>query len=189
MRSLRLHPAEPQSDAPRSGPLPLGRHLIDAGVITTADLMFALDMQKYVDSPLGEILIAEGLAQRDDVMRALARQHRAPLIDLQFAPPSLALHSEMHADLCLKYSAVPWLTLNDTLWIATSRPHLFAGLARQVSALGLNVLPVIADEGDVKDQITRLYGKELAQRAATRVPLEASCRGWDITSTRRKAWA
>jgi hypothetical protein len=63
MSNLRLHLPAPRSAAARVGPaMPLGRHLVESGIISSRDLLHGLDLQRRIDSPLGEILIAEGLA-------------------------------------------------------------------------------------------------------------------------------
>ncbi|KIN61523.1 Glycosyl transferase [Sulfitobacter noctilucae] len=169
--------------------MPIGRHLVAAGAISTSDLMHALDLQRHVDAPLGEILIAEGLASRSDVMNALALQHHAQLVDLDDDPPPINLTRRLPSGLCLEYRAVPWMDMAGTLLVATSRPHQFDDLRRALGVKAHHMIPVIADELQIKQQISRLYGAELAQRAATRVPAAISCRTWDIAGKGRIIWA
>ncbi|MEM6941980.1 MAG: glycosyltransferase family 2 protein [Pseudomonadota bacterium] len=185
MSDRHLHLTDPEIAQRTNPPRPLGRYLIEAGVISTQDLLHALDLQRYVDAPLGEILIAEGLVASQDVMQALARQHRTRLVDLQEAPPQLELATRLPAPLCLAFTVVPWSSLGDTLLVATSRPHLFDDMTKALGPSGQTILPVIADEHDIQAQITRLYGRELAHRAATRVPAISSCRTWDIETRKR----
>lgn len=189
MSNLRLHLADPQVARRTSPPRPLGRHLIDAGVISASDLIHALDLQERVDAPLGEILISEGLAERQHVMAALSKQHNAQLVDLEADPPKVDLAPSLPASLCLQYRAVPWLDVAGTLLVATSRPHQFDALRKALGAQVQTILPVIADEHQVQSQITRLYGAELAHRAATRVPAAVSCRTWNIVGNTRVSWA
>ena len=70
MSNLRLALTDPQIADPVTQRLPLGQHLMAAGVIGDRDLIHALDLQRHVDAPLGEVLVAEGLATRDDVLQA-----------------------------------------------------------------------------------------------------------------------
>ena len=71
MSNLRLHWPDAKAALPALTPAPLGRHLVDAGVIAGRDLVHALELQAHVDAPLGEILISEGLASRADVLKRL----------------------------------------------------------------------------------------------------------------------
>ena len=185
MSNLRLHLSDPQIARRASPPRPLGRHLIDAGVITAPDLIHALNLQRHVDAPLGEVLIAEGLARRSDVMQALSLQHHAQLVDLEKDPPTLSLASRLPVAVCLAFRAVPWVDMAGTLIVATSRPHLFEKLRIALGPQAQTILPAIADEHDIQTQITRLYGTHLAQRAATRVPANLSCRTWNVAGKTR----
>lgn len=189
MSNLRLHLSEPRIARRVKPKMPLGRHLVEAGAIQSNDLVHALDMQRHVDAPLGEILIAEGLAGREDVMIALSEQYHAQLVDLERDPPQDGLADRLPVSLCLQYRAVPWLDMAGTLLVATSRPHEFDALRTALGARVQTILPVIAEEQQIKDQISNLYGAELAHKAATRVPAAVSCRTWDTSSTVRGLWA
>ncbi len=189
MSKLRLHLPDPQIARRVDPPRPLGRHLIEAGIINSIDLLHALELQRHVDAPLGEILIAEGLVDRRDVMEALAKQHNSQLVDLRDDPPQDGLAWRLPVNLCLRYSAVPWFDMGGTLLVATSRPDQFANLRIALGDLAPAILPVIADEQQVQDRITSTYGGALAQNAATRVPASISCRTWNITGNTRNIWA
>ena len=51
------------------------------------------------------------------------------------------------------------------------------------------MLPVLVDDRQILTHISTLYGAELAQKAAKRVPAAQSCRGWDPEATGRKKMA
>lgn len=189
MSKLRLLLSEPRNASPFKRRMPLGQHLVEAGAVSSQDLLHALDLQRRVDAPLGEILVAEGLVDREDIMLALSHQHQAQIVDLTFDPPEPTLAARVPADLCLSYRAVPWMDVGGMLLIATSRPELFPALRASLGRTGDLALPVIADQQQIQDQITRLYGGTLARRAATRVPERISCRTWDIESKSRSYWA
>ncbi len=189
MSNLRLLLSDPQI-APRTTPrMPLGRYLIKAGVISGKDLVHALDLQRHVDAPLGEILIAEGLADRHHVLDALGHQYAAQRVDLRRDPARATLSHHLPVGLCLKFRAVVWAELGGALLIATSRPHEFETLRLALGDRVPSILPVIADEQQIQEEISRLYGVELAQKAANRVPAAISCRTWNITGRSRSIWA
>lgn len=58
---------------------PLGRLLVEKGVISAAELDAALDEQERTGQLLGELLVALGIASRPAVVDALAEQAGSPL--------------------------------------------------------------------------------------------------------------
>ncbi len=189
MSNQRLTLLEPRIAVPAAPYRPLGRCLVEQGVISQADLVHALDLQCHIDAPLGEIMVSEGLASRSDLLRALASQYNAEPVDLEANPPQPELAFCLPAALCLKYNAVPWLKIGGAVLVATSRPDKFASLQACMGPDGMKLLPVIAEDVLVRQHISRLYGRALAQQAATRVPVNDSCRSWNINPARRLTWA
>ncbi|MFK7837476.1 MAG: glycosyltransferase [Sulfitobacter sp.] len=189
MNTQRLHLSVPRAARRADAPVPLGRYLVDAGVIGNDDLVHALELQRHVDAPLGEILISEGLARREDVLVALSDQHFAQLVDLDTDPSHPVLASRLPVSLCLQYRAVPWMEIGGALLVATSRPDQFEALRTALGDRVQTILPVIADDAQIKDQITQLYGSQLAHNAARRVPAAISCRSWGISARTYKGIA
>ena len=189
MSNLRLALTDPQIADPVTQRLPLGQHLMAAGVIGDRDLVHALDLQRHVDAPLGEVLVAEGLATRDDVLLALSRQSAAQLANLDEQPPTFLMAHHLPASICLQFQVVPWISLNDIVLVATSDPGNFDRLRLCMGDAGKRMFPAIAAPAQIKQHINRLYGAELAQKAASKVPAAESCRMWEITGPRRRNWA
>ena len=160
--------------------------MVNAGLITQGDLVHALDLQRHIDAPLGEILIAEGLASATDILQMVSRQHNIPVADLTADPPDPSLSAMLPSALCLKYRCVPWLRIGDVLLVGTQHPDEFNRLCACLGERGRRLLPVLVEEKQIRKHITALYGDELAQKAATRVPAIESCRSWDPTSPLRK---
>ncbi len=169
---------QPVLTPPMKDPRLLGRILMDMGVLSRDALDTALDQQRRVDAPLGDILVAEGTVSRADVQMALSRQHGLALADLTGNPPEDSLASLLSPDLCLRYAAVPWMYIGAILLIATANPDQFDALKAERDDDGLVVLPVLADESEIHAAIHRLHGDTLAQRAETRVTEEYSCRSF-----------
>ena len=189
MSDLYLRLPDPQTATPEMELLPLGRVMVNAGIITQNDLVHALDLQRHIDAPLGEILVAEGLATRADVMQMVSRQHSIPVADLVADPPDETLRSALPASLCLTHRCVPWLKMADLLLVGVSRPEDFYRLQACLGTRGRRMLPVLVDDRQILTHISTLYGAELAQKAAKRVPAAQSCRGWDPEATGRKKMA
>ncbi|MEP5729263.1 MAG: glycosyltransferase [Sulfitobacter sp.] len=180
MSTQRLLLSAPRAARRVGTPVPLGRYLVDADVIGNDDLIHALNLQRHVDAPLGEILISEGLADREDVLIALSEQHFAQLVNLERDPPTVASSDRLPVNLCLQYRAVAWMDMAGILLVATSRPDQFDALRKALGDRVQPILPVIADEEQIKAQISQIYGAELAYGAITRVPAALSCRNREV---------
>ena len=184
----RLLLSNPQSIAGPNSSRFLGRQLVDDGHISASDLVHALDLQSKVDARLGEILIAEGLIGTNTLLDALAIQSNAQRVDLKRDIPRLQMAVALPASVCLQYEVVPWLWIGNTLLLATSHPAQFERLRTSMGKTQLSMLPVIADPNHIRDQITRLYGYQLAQKAITQVPSRESCRSWGKSNILKSKW-
>ncbi|MEM6760985.1 MAG: glycosyltransferase [Pseudomonadota bacterium] len=145
-------------------------------------LIKSLNLQKYIDAPLGEILVSSGDADRGDVTRALSVQYDTDAVDITADPPTAAMAHAIPATLCQRYCALPWRWFGDTLLVATNRPDLMLALRAALGPRPPRMLPVIASRDDITAGITALYGEGLANRALTRVPDPVSSRTWSLTS-------
>ena len=172
----------------RTARLPLGRHLVNAGVISASDLIHALNQQLQVEAPLGEILIAENLVDPETVLDALALQYAAQRIDLQVDPPDRRLSTLLPPEFCVRHQIVPWLQLGDAILIATSRPDQLDRLRPQLPDLIGAVLPVIASEDSILSYLAEHSGAKLALRAESKVNASLSSRNWDSGSIARSFW-
>lgn len=181
MSDLYLRLPDPKAVVPVRERLPIGRVMVNAGIITQNDLVHALDLQRHIDAPLGEILISEGLARPADVLRMIAQQHEIPIADLVADPPDPALSAALPVSLCLAHHCVPWLRMGDLLLVGTQSPDDFKRLAACMGERGRKMLPVLVDEAQIRQHVSALYGPELAQKAATRVPAAQSCRNWSMS--------
>ena len=178
---LRLRAPQPVARTGRTA-VPVGRQLVDAGVIDQGALLKALNLQHYIDAPLGEILVATGDATPSDVMTALSVQYGADMVDLSIDPPAPAMSNALPAALCQTFGAVPWRWFGRTLLVATDRPDRLTALREAMGADAPRILPVVADRAQVAAQISALHGAELAHRALTRLPAHMSSRNWALTS-------
>lgn len=190
MSDLYLRLPDPQGVSPPQARLPLGRVMVNEGVISQNDLVHALDLQRHIDAPLGEILTAEGLATTADVLAMMSQQFNIPVADLQADPPDAALSATLPAQMCLQHRCVPWLQMGDLLLVGTTHPDDFERLKQDMGEAGRGMLPVLVHEQQVRSHISILYGSELARTAATRVPWSESCRSWNVQSPLRRpvAW-
>ncbi|WP_299729655.1 glycosyltransferase family 2 protein [uncultured Tateyamaria sp.] len=174
---LRLSAPRPVARHDRPA-LPVGRQLVNDGLITQTTLLHALAIQRRIDAPIGEILVAEGHVAREDVLSALAIQHDTDRVDLSIDPPSPGMARALPAHLCQRFGVVPWRWIGRTLLIATTRPDQLKDLAAALPDGAPMLLPVIADQDQIITQTSRLFQGYLARHAVTRLSKEHSCRTW-----------
>lgn len=174
---LRLSYPQPVTRPARPA-LPMGRQLVNAGLISQTTLLEALALQHQLDAPLGEILVSEGHVDPGDVLAALAIQHGADHVDLTIDPPKPLMSEAIPAQICQHFGVVPWRWIGNTLLVATSRPDRLQAVSDALGKTYTGLLPVIAPIGQIHDQITTLYGAQLAHKAAHKVPENVSCRTW-----------
>lgn len=175
--SLRLFAPSPATllDLPRR---PVGRYLVDAGLLDTHGLLHALALQKQWQVPLGEILVSEGLVTPDEVLEAVAAQNGLFMADLDREPPDAELQSILAPEIWAQYRVVPWMRMGDTLVLATAWPDQ-ADALRSLLPRHFRTLTVVAPDDQVERAIANVSGKTLALRAETRVEAQYSCRTWE----------
>lgn len=174
---IRLFSPQPVTRQRRPA-VPVGRQLVNAGLISQTTLLEALTQQRNLDAPLGEILVAEGHVNPNDVLDALAVQHMADRVDLSIDPPSSLMAQAIPAHICQRFGVVPWRWIGNALLVATTRPDQMNLLREALDRAPWELLPVIAPIEQIHEQITALHGVDLAHKAAFKVPKEISCRTW-----------
>ena len=168
--------AQPDIPAARK---PLGRFLVESGVITSDQLIEGLNAQMRLQAPLGEILIANGWASEADICQALSRQFAIQLADFEAAPPDSTLCAQRSAQAWLRDDLLAWRRTRDGIvLIATDRPDRFETHRAVLEKLYGKVAPVIVSEESRLRETARLFDRPLAQAASHRTPAEYSSRNW-----------
>lgn len=179
MSDPRLRLPVPRTATAHDTPkLPLGRQLVEDGVLSAEGLLQGLQMQTRMDAPLGEILVAEGLADRSQVLDAVARQQGVRVVDLETEPPDPALLARHPPAFWLRHRVVPLLRFGDSLLIATARPDRRRLLQDELGLSEGQILCVVADEDQIMSTLADHFALDLARRAEARVPARYSCRHW-----------
>ncbi|MEM7090628.1 MAG: glycosyltransferase family 2 protein [Pseudomonadota bacterium] len=188
MAELNLHNFSTAAPIPTVGERkPLGQCLVAQGVITQAQLDSALAFQARQSAPLGEILVSEGWASRDDVLAALSVQTGLQVADLNATPPNPDLCQIKPVEFWLRNNVIPWLRLGPLLLVATARPDRFMTISAEMADCDLTVVPVLAAPDQIDRSIAHVYSSELTQMAETRVAKTQSCRTWTAWSCARPA--
>ncbi len=157
---------------------PVGTCLVEAGVITPEQLDHALDLQARQNAPIGEILVGEGWASRQDVLAALSMQTSLQIADLEQTPPSVELSTLEPMEFWLRHNVIPWMRIGPFLFVATARPDRFTTVTAEMTVEDLTVVPVLAATDQIDRSIARLFSDQLAQNAEARVAEDQSCRTW-----------
>ena len=144
--------------------------------------MKALHLQRHQNAPLGEILVGEGWASRQDVLEALSVQSGLQLADFTRTEPDRALCEIRPAQFWLDNNVIPWMRLGPLVLVATPRPDRFDPVADALRADGHTAVPVLASADQIDKALVRNFAEPLAQAAATRVDQAQSCRTWTARS-------
>ncbi|MDK2885628.1 MAG: hypothetical protein PWP54_186 [Thermosipho sp. (in: thermotogales)] len=112
----------------------LGDILIEKGIISQADLQYALSIQKETKKPIGEILVDLGLCTWQQITKALAEQYglnffsEKPKIDLN-------LKNKIKIDLMKELRFVPIREETDKLIVATDNVYNLSLIIKRLKFL------------------------------------------------------
>ncbi|MES2350345.1 MAG: ATPase, T2SS/T4P/T4SS family [Pseudomonadota bacterium] len=146
--------------------LPLGKLLIQKGVISEDQLRIALIEQKRSSEPLGKLLITLGFVTEATVRMALSEnlnQQSADLTSLVVDAIALKL---IPKDVAKRYRVFPivYERATDNLILAMSDTSNIVALD-QISAMlvkGITISPLLVNESDIQRAIDQYYGFELS---------------------------
>jgi hypothetical protein len=147
----------------------LGRLLIDTGVLTQAELDETLVVQKTDKRRLGELLVERGVVSAQQLAQLLSHQLSCPWISLahlEIAPEVLAL---LPSEVAIEHAVVPvHLRVSKAqkiLYVATDDPTDDIALAMCAAAAEIMVRPMVAEAGEVRAALARLYGAAMPASA------------------------
>lgn len=144
-----------------------GEILLQAGVITEADLKTALAGQIRNGMALGKILEDLGLICDRDIVDILARQFNLPVIDaIQEDSVSESVLKLIDSDSALKMMVFPLGICNDGVKVAISNPLDFNTLDRLAFKTGHHIRPILATPTAIFKAIKRFYLEEPAEEAS-----------------------
>ena len=146
--------------------LPLGKLLIQKGVISEDQLRIALIEQKRSSEPLGKLLITLGFVTEATVREALSenlKQQSADLTSLVVDAIALKL---IPKEVAKRYRVFPivYERQTDNLILAMSDTNNIVALD-QISAMlvkGITITPLLVAESDIQRAIDQYYGFELS---------------------------
>ncbi len=151
--------AEPQP-APPMRPRRLGEMLIAKGLLDQDDLDNALELQKERGDRIGRILIDLGFVAPRDVLTTLSEQLGLELLSAdQF--PEIAIEIERITPRFMRqYKFLPVARDESTLWLAMADPLDFETIAVIRRFSGCDIVTALAAETDILDAIDKAHGRE-----------------------------
>ncbi len=151
---------------PDQAKYPLGKLLIQKGVISEDQLRIALIEQKRTAEPLGKLLVSLGFVTEATVREALSENLNQQSADLgNLVVDAIALKL-IPKDVAKRYRVFPIVYERDTdnLILAMADTSNLVALD-QISAMlvkGITIAPVLVNESDITRAIDQYYGFELS---------------------------
>jgi len=131
--------------------------LVEAGLITQADLATALKRQHDTGGRLIDILITEGALDSRQFVELLARPGGFPTIDIEHFEIDPEVIALVPKEFALKNEVVPIDRLGKVLTIATIVPLDSAAIDSLEAHCGLRVKCLLCSTSDVRANLTRHY--------------------------------
>jgi len=144
----------------------IGECLIQAGLITEADLQVALAEHKKTGERVGTVLVRLNLATEKQITKALAYQLGFPYASLADEPPDATAIVLIAKDVALKRVCVAVKLEKNLLTVAMSDPLLFSLVQDLEFQTGYRIRQVVATKSDILQAIEIGYpDKALAKYA------------------------
>lgn len=143
----------------------LGDLLIDAGLISTEQLMDALNIQKNSGEKLGEVLTKGGLVTEKQIIEVLEFQLGIPHMNLEKYYIDPDIPNLISEDLARRDILIPVSKKGNLLMVAMADPLNIFAIDDVKIATGLAVEPVISTKNGILSAIDEYYGKQNAEKA------------------------
>ncbi|GIU87944.1 MAG: hypothetical protein KatS3mg009_2459 [Acidimicrobiia bacterium] len=160
---------------------PLGALLIQEGLLTEAQLDAALAEQARSGKPLGRLLIEQGTISEAELVRTLAHQVGLEFVDLTERVADPSVASVVSESLARRYQAIPIGWEDGRLVVAMADPsNVFA--VDDIRALaGAEVKTVVATATQIVETIDQLYRADSEVDAVVQAAADEHDDGEDIT--------
>ncbi len=159
--SVSPNPGQDAGGLPASSPersMRLGEILMARGKIDAEDLERALELQRERGDKIGKIFVDMGLMAQRDMLAALSDQLGIPLAAVDGEPPSAPEIDGLSHRFLRQCRAFPIELKEQVLTLAMADPLDFETIAAVRSFSGLDIRTVLAPEQEIIDAIERHYG-------------------------------
>lgn len=124
----------------------LGDRLIDAGIITEAQLTEALEIQKTSKNLLGTILTQLGYCTEDDVARVLAKKTGYKYVSINEIGVNPSVANLITPEMAIRYNILPLYQEGNTLFVAMKNANDIITIDNLHLMTGLEICPVIVPD-------------------------------------------
>jgi len=135
----------------------LGEILLEAGMITTKQLEYALELSQEQGKKLSEVLVEYGVVALEDLTTALSMQLNIPLIDLKRHKVQPSALSLIPGWMARKYNVVPLDIIGDALAVVMADPDNVQAIDDLSTQAKMRIEPVIATPKDIREAIDLNY--------------------------------
>jgi len=167
---------------PRDG---LGRDLVRRGVISGADAALADLVRRRCDTSLDRVLLAEGLAQEEDLLAAHARRLEARRLDGAALAAMAPVETGLDPRVLLRHGALVMRDAQGEPRIASDGAESLAPLRAALPADLCRARNLVAPRAAVQARIAEVWRDDLRDMAAARPDARESCRGWGAQAVTR----
>lgn len=152
---------------PLPAPVPLGEHLVQAGLLTGSDLQEALQQHSSKNSQLGETLLEMGFVEEDTLLLFLGQQLGVPAVRLRSGlvdPTVVRLIPRTKAE---AFSALALFRVRGRLTVAMAEPANLRQLDELERITGMPIRPVLAMRSAIDRILAHCYEENFAVDAVT----------------------
>jgi len=135
----------------------IGDQLVHEQLITREQLQQALDDARANGTRIGYSLVKLGFLSESDLVRALARQHRVPAVDLERVRLDQRILKLIPAEFAAKHQVLPLRRVGRTLTVAMSNPTDLGVIDDLKFLTRLDIEAVIAGDFTLKRIVEREY--------------------------------
>ncbi|HEX6911296.1 MAG TPA: ATPase, T2SS/T4P/T4SS family, partial [Longimicrobium sp.] len=135
----------------------IGEQLIHEGLVSREQLSKALDDARANGTRVGFSLVKLGFLGEQDLVRALARQHRIPAVDLERVKLDPKILKLIPTDIAIKHQVLPLRRVGRTLTVAMANPTDLGVLDDLKFVTRLDIEPVIAGDFSLRKIIEKEY--------------------------------
>ena len=145
----------------------LGECLVQAGLITEADLQTALEEHRRSGQRLGVVLVRLNMATERQIAKTLAYQLGFTYVNLVETPPEQAAVVLIPKEVALKRNCIAVGLEKNQLTVAMSDPLLFSVVQDLEFQTGHRIKQVVATRGEIVDAIHAAYPDRALTRSTT----------------------
>ncbi len=137
----------------------VGHQLVEAKVISAADLAEALDIQQREGGRLGSILVRMEVLSESTLLEFLSQHYGVSTIDLSTCSMDDGLLQLLPLSVIQQHLVIPVQQTSSRLTLAMVDPTNVSLLDELRFRTGLHIVPVVATESDVRTAMNRIYGQ------------------------------